>query len=535
VTPQEAAERAVEAGRRGADGCVAIADELASVHVRWAGGSLTTNGTARSRRLTVIAFAGGAAGVASGTGRLGEVEVRALAEAARGAAQREAQQPPAADAAAEAARGAAQRGAQQPPTADAAAEAARGAAQRGAQQPPAADAAADAARGAAQRGAQQPPAADAAADATRSAADAHAPPLVAGGPAADWAEPPAEVGIDVLTRLADRLRVAFDRARSRRALLSGYAEQQVRTTYLASSTGLRLRHAQPTGVVDMTAASRGGAASWTGVGAAAIDGVDPAALAGRLEPRLEWAGRRAALRPGAYEVLLSPSCVADLMLRLYRAASAREAQHGQAAFARPGGGTRLGERLSPAPLTLRSDPHEPGLECAPFVIARTSDDRVSVFDNGLPLGPVSWLSDGVLTALVQTRDSARLSGQRCTAELDNLVLEGPGGRSLDAMVAATDRALLVTSLWYVRDVDPRRLLVTGLTRDGVYLIERGEVVGAVPDFRFNESPVDLLGRVTEIGRTEPALPREWGDYFTRIAMPPLRVEGFGEPSATPTV
>src|ERR1700722_8119487 len=103
---------------------------------------------------------------------------------------------------------------------------------------------------------------------------------------------------------------------------------------------------------------------------------------------------------------------------------------------------------------------------------------------------------------------------------------GPGGRDLDGMVAATDRALLLTCLWYIREVDPRTLLLTGLTRDGVYLVEKGEVVGAVNNFRFNESPVDLLGRIAEIGASVRTLPREWTDYFTRTAMPPLRVEGF---------
>ena len=82
------------------------------------------------------------------------------------------------------------------------------------------------------------------------------------------------------------------------------------------------------------------------------------------------------------------------------------------------------------------------------------------------------------------------------------------------MVASTERGLLLTCLWYIREVDPQTLLLTGLTRDGVYLIENGQVQGAVNNFRFNESPVDLLGRATEAGRTEPTLSREWSDYFT---------------------
>lgn len=94
------------------------------------------------------------------------------------------------------------------------------------------------------------------------------------------------------------------------------------------------------------------------------------------------------------------------------------------------------------------------------------------------------------------------------------------------MVARTERGLLLTTLWYIREVDPATLLLTGLTRDGVYLVEDGAVTAEVNNFRFNESPLDLLRRTTEAGRTERTLPREWKDWFTRTAMPPLRVPDF---------
>ena len=87
-------------------------------------------------------------------------------------------------------------------------------------------------------------------------------------------------------------------------------------------------------------------------------------------------------------------------------------------------------------------------------------------------------------------------------------------------------------MWYIREVDPQTLLLTGLTRDGVYLVENGEVTAAVNNFRFNESPVAMLNRITEAGATVPTLPREWSDYFTRAAMPPVRVEGFNMSSVS---
>ena len=110
--------------------------------------------------------------------------------------------------------------------------------------------------------------------------------------------------------------------------------------------------------------------------------------------------------------------------------------------------------------------------------------------------------------------------------VENLILDGNGTASLDEMIAGTERALLLTTLWYIRQVDPQTLLLTGLTRDGVYLVENGRVQGAVNNFRFNESPVDLLGRASEVGRTQPAMSREWNDWFRRTAMPALRIPDF---------
>ncbi len=166
------------------------------------------------------------------------------------------------------------------------------------------------------------------------------------------------------------------------------------------------------------------------------------------------------------------------------------------------------------------------------MIAHASGDDASVFDNGLPLAPVDWIREGRLEHLVTTRHSAGLTGLPVAPGAGNLVLEGGADRSLEEMVASTRRGLLVTCLWYIREVDPATLLLTGLTRDGVYLVEDGAVVGEVNNFRFNESPVELLRRASEAGRTERTLPREWSDWFTRTAMPPLRVPDFNMSSVS---
>ncbi|MFI5795685.1 metallopeptidase TldD-related protein [Streptomyces sp. NPDC051677] len=375
-------------------------------------------------------------------------------------------------------------------------------------------------------------AAEAAARGAGPAEDAQ--PLVTGAaPAPEFTEAPAETSSAVFADFAPALGEAFARARAGGRELYGFANHELVSTYLGTSTGLRLRHDQPNGTLELNAKSPDRTRSaWAGRSTRDFKDVDPGALDAELAMRLGWAERRIELPAGRYETLLPPTAVADLMIYQLWSASGRDATEGRTVFSQPGGGTRLGEKLTDLPLTLRSDPHEPGLESAPFVIAHSSGGDQSVFDNGLPVRPTEWVGGGELKHLTTTRHSAGLTGLPVAPGADNLILDGGADRSLEEMVANTARGLLLTCLWYIREVDPATLLLTGLTRDGVYLVEDGEVVGEVNNFRFNESPVGLLGRATEAGRTEKTLPREWSDWFTRAAMPALRVPDFNMSSVS---
>ncbi|MEO8328549.1 MAG: metallopeptidase TldD-related protein [Candidatus Nanopelagicales bacterium] len=353
-------------------------------------------------------------------------------------------------------------------------------------------------------------------------------PLVEAATSPDYDDPAAETAASVFAQFAPDLGQAFGQARSDGRELFGYAEHDLTTTYLGSSNGMRLRHVQPAGRVEITGKSQNRTRStWIGVPTRDFTDVDVAALDADVAERLGWATRQLALDPGRYDVVLPPTAVADLMIYLYWTAAARDAAEGRTVFSKPGGGTRIGEKLSDQPLTLLSDPQYPGIQTSPFVIAEASSSLSSVFDNGLPITRTEWMSGGTLAALGQTRHSGKLTGLPVTPIVDNLTLESATGKgSLRDVVGGIERGLLLTTLWYIREVDPQTLLLTGLTRDGVYLVEGGEVVGVVNNFRFNESPVDLLSRVTHAGDTELALPREWSDFFTRAAMPPLRVADF---------
>ena len=369
---------------------------------------------------------------------------------------------------------------------------------------------------------------DAAAQADRAAPAEDAAPFADGEPAPGWDAPAGETDAATLTAVAAGLGEVFGHAAAQGRESFGFAQHEVTTTWLGTSGGVRLRHEQPNGTIELTGrATVPNRSTWVGRTTRDFADVDVIALDDDIATRLEWQRRRVDLPPGRYDTVLPPSSVADLMAFLFYYSDARSAHEGRTAFSRPGGGTRLGDRLSDVPLTLHSDPAHPGLESAANVLTTASWPMASVFDNGLPISPTSWLDAGVVAALPSTRHTARLTGLPFRPPAWNLVLDSPNGAGSELeLVTGLDRGLLLTCLWYIREVDPASMLLTGLTRDGVYLVEGGEIAGAVGNYRFNESPVDLLGRVDAVGAGGVTLARELGEYFPRTSMPALRVSGF---------
>ena len=374
--------------------------------------------------------------------------------------------------------------------------------------------------------------------ADRSAADEDeaedAAELVSGDAAADWDDPAERTSIRVYSDFARDLGDELARAASESRVLYGFVNHEVTTTYLGSTTGLRLRHVQPTGHFGCTGKTADlSTSAWVGGATRDFRDVDARQMAADLAARLGWGRRRIDLPAGRYDTVLPPTAVADLMIDAYWSAGARVAHEGQSVYSRPGGGTRLGEKLVREGVNLFSDPGYPGLQAAPFVADSYSSNTSSVYDNGLPLERTHWIADGTLAALIQTRHTAAMTEQPVTPAIDNLVLDvGGSGTEMD-LVAGMDDGLLLTCLWYIREVDPQTLLLTGLTRDGVYRVEGGEITGVVNNFRFNESPVDLLRRFTGASATVPSFSREWGDdYFSRTATPALRVPDFNMSSVS---
>ncbi len=379
-------------------------------------------------------------------------------------------------------------------------------------------------------------AAAALADARGASAAEDAFPLVEASearPARDFGLEPEETDSGALEDVLAALSGAFGRARARDAVLAGFAEEDLVTLYLGSSTGLRLSHAQPTAAVNLVGRTADGTGSaWVGEPtiAPSLERMEQ-----EIWRRLDWATTPVALEAGRYEVIMPPSAVSDMMgMMAFDALGGRDAEDGRSVFSKEGGGTRVGEKITTLPFTLYSDPFEHGIAGTPFVAAEASGANTSVFDNGLPVSRTDWLRDGVLAQLRYHRAGAARSGVEMGPSIDNLVLRcgGADGGSIDDMVARTERGLLLTCLWYIRVVDPATLLTTGLTRDGVYVVENGAVVGAANNFRFNESPVDLLTRATEVGSPVRSLGREFGEYLNRTIMPPLRIPDYNMSSVS---
>jgi predicted Zn-dependent protease len=366
-------------------------------------------------------------------------------------------------------------------------------------------------------------------DAARDAPEARdsAPLIAESGSPGDWDDAVIATGAEVFGALASSLSSGFHRPET----LFGFARHEVATTFLASSTGLRKRFTQPTGLVEINA-KRDGASAWAGVSTPDFIDVPTDRMLAELSTRLGWSQRTVSLPAGRYPTIMSPSTVADMMIFMAWMMDGRAAQEGRTPFSAAGGGTRVGERLTQLPVTMYSDASDERLRCRPFVAAKSSTPTESVFDNGMDVGRVDWICDGVINALAYPRATAAEFDAPVALAADNYLMTG-GETSLEDIIEGTERALLLTTLWYIRLVDPTLLLLTGLTRDGVYLVENGKVAAAVNNFRFNESPLDLLSRAIAVGATEVTLPREWSDYATRAAMPTLVIPDFFMSSVSP--
>jgi predicted Zn-dependent protease len=199
--------------------------------------------------------------------------------------------------------------------------------------------------------------------------------------------------------------------------------------------------------------------------------------------------------------------------------AARAADEGRSAFTKQGGGNKIGEKIVDERVTIFSDPQDPQLLGQPF------DGQ------GLPLSRQVWVENGKLKQLFYSRFWAQKQGKEATGGPNTIKMVG-GTTSMDEMIKSTERGILVTRLWYLRQVDPRTILFTGLTRDGTFLIENGKLSKSIKNFRFNESPLFLLNNIQAIGPSVRLAGTEAGGP---IVMPAIKAKDFNFTSLSDAV
>ncbi len=303
----------------------------------------------------------------------------------------------------------------------------------------------------------------------------------------------------------------IDLAAGHKIVAAGYGESGSSFSALATSAGLFAYDRRTSSELTITA--RNSAQTWSGWSGGSeirLKALNATQLGERAASKANFDEPPLDLDPGQYTVILEPAAVADLISYMFWYMDARSADEGRSYLAKKGGGTRFGEKLVDERVTITTDPRDP---VAPE----------KIFDmEGLPARHTVWIGGGVISDLIYTRYWAQKMGREPRPRPRNLVMKG-GLVTIDDMVRDTKRGILVTRLWYIRMVDPQTLLLTGLTRDGNFLIENGRIVGPVRNFRFNESPLSVLNNIIAIGPTERALGSE---DEGAIAVPPLLVKNF---------
>ncbi len=257
------------------------------------------------------------------------------------------------------------------------------------------------------------------------------------------------------------------------------------------------------------------------MGSSRLSDLDPAALAQRAATKAETSVKPHELAPGAFTVILEPEAVADLLVFLLFSLNARTADEGRSFLSKPDGGTRLGEKLFADGVTLRSDPFDPRNPGTPWADGGgRAGGRRGGGSGGLPARKTTWVENGVVKTLSVDRYWAKKTNTQPVPLSGGMILEG-SDKPLETLIAETPRALLVTRFWYIRSVNPQNAMVTGLTRDGVWLVDNGKIVHPVNNFRFNESPVNLLKNLEATSIATPA-----GSEFFPLTVPAIRAHDF---------
>jgi len=300
-------------------------------------------------------------------------------------------------------------------------------------------------------------------------------------------------------------------ARARGCVAAGFLTDSATWSALLNSRGTFGYFPDTGATYSVTARTESGAGSgWGGQDMNDIGRLDAEAVARIASEKAVASRELRTLEPGQYTVILEPAASVDLVQQLVLDNDARGADEGRSFLSKPGGGTKLGQRLVDERVTIYSDPASPEVPCAPWD------------EEGLARIRTVWIEKGFVRTMACTRYWAKTQRRTPVAAPGNWVMEG-SDQSLEDLIRSTERGVLVTRTWYIRTVDPQTLLYTGLTRDGTFYVEKGRIAYAVKNFRFNDSPVIMLNNLDALGRSVRV---QGSQTQGRVMVPPMRIRDF---------
>ena len=324
------------------------------------------------------------------------------------------------------------------------------------------------------------------------------------------------------------VRQSLDICQKKGVIGSGYIPKTYLTTCNANTKGLfAYFQSAEAGFILTCRTNAGDGSGWAGItGARDVSQIDATQISEVAADKASKSVKPRAIEPGRYTVILEPRANArflSLMMGLFNARTA-EGPVGNYFSSKPAGATKVGEKLFSDAVTIKSD------------IGNTILRQSPIGTDGMAAKPVSWVEKGVLKNLFYDRTWATRQKKEPTAASTNmsLVMEG-SDTTMEQMIKSTKRGLIVTFFWYIRPVDQPTLLNTGMTRDGLFLIENGEVVGPVQNFRWNMSPLVGYNNVTAVGKAVPIHTGESYDGPGTALVPPVRIEDFYMTSVSPAV
>ncbi len=310
---------------------------------------------------------------------------------------------------------------------------------------------------------------------------------------------------------ADAVQQSLQIAKDNKLTAAGFLENSAGFAAMMNSSGLSAYTTETSVNFNVTLRTGDGTGSgYATKGYTDVSKLDAAASTRIAAQKAAGSSNARALEPGKYTVILEPAAGIVLLEPMFFALDARSADEGRSFLSKPGGKTKLGEKLVDERVNIYSDPLDADLPTRTW-----SGD-------GRPQEKISWIEKGVMKNLYYSRYWAQTKGVKAVPSPSSVIMEG-GTASLEELIKGTEKGILVTRLWYIRPVDPQTLLQTGLTRDGTFYIENGQIKFPVKNFRFNESPIIMLNNLDALGKPERTVSGESG---INAMIPPMKIRDF---------